>query len=1174
MSNRIRIRFRLLTFALVLAAVAPLLCAAQEKATAPPLAVKVDFAVGVPMRDGVVLSANVFRPDAPGRFPVVVVRTPYGKSSPSHFSLGRHFAAHGYVYVIEDSRGRHDSEGTFGGMHDEMNDGYDTIEWAAAQPWSNGLVGTAGGSYGGENQWMAAVGRPPHLKAMAVLFSPPGPFYNIPFQYGALTLLTLDWDIMVTGHDNQRTDVFGLAEAIRRLPLATIDEFATGRAIPLWKQNFEHPTYDDFWKAVDYERHYEKVDVPVLHMSGWHDDDQPGTFRNFTAMRRLGRAGQKLLVGPWPHGNPTVTKLGPLDFGPSAKLGLEETLLRWFDRWLKGVPNGVDAEPPVRIFVMGANAWRDEADWPLPSTRWTKYYFHSGGRANSLAGDGSLSPVLPKKEPPDRYVYDPADPTPFIVPASSAQIGGPDDYRPVGERQDVLVYTTPPLQEAIELTGPLSAKLFASSSAPDTDWNVMLMDVFPDGYALRLNDGVVRASFRESFENPTPIEPGKIYEYTIDCWATSIVVPKGHRLRVHVASAAFPKFDRNLNTGHRLGLDAEMQVARQTVYHDAKHPSHIVLPVIPGPEKVIPSSESVSPPPPGAAAKAEKPINFKGFSEFVTKTMAEWKVPGLAVSVVKDGKVIYAEGFGLRDVKQGLKVTPHTLFPIGSSSKAFTAAGIAILVDEGKVAWDKPVRTYLPAFKLADEYASEHATLRDLLSHRTGVARHDLMWMGGQFSREELFERLRYLEATQEIRAAWQYQNLMYMTAGYLAGQVSGTTWEDFTRQRILEPLGMKETNFSVVETQRTADFSQPYMEIKDKVEQVPFRDIAAIGPAGSINSNVLDMANWVLLNLNKGKFGGKQIISEASLSQVHSPQIVMPSSIQHDEILYSSYAMGWMVEPYRGHLLLHHGGSVDGFFAMVAFLPRDNFGAVILSNLNGNPVPTIIMYNLIDRILGLEEIDWSKRTRDQQAKRREEAEKRQKEADKDRILNTTPSHPLEDYAGEYEHPAYGTISVAKGEAGLSLKTPVVEGPLVHYHYDVFELDAQLLGRDFKQKVSFATDLKGRIASLSVRLEPLAKELVFTRAAEKKMAEKGFLEKFVGVYEFSGVEVRVALRGEKTLSLTIPGQPEYELVPSRGTEFNLKGLPDYSVEFKTDAGGVVTEVVFRQPNGTFTAKKK
>lgn len=582
--SRLRIPFLIL----FLAALAGPAGRAQEPAAAPAPAVKVDLGTRIPMRDGITLSANVFRPDAPGRFPVIVVRTPYGKSSASHFGLGRFFAGHGYVYMVEDSRGRHDSEGTFHAMHDETADGYDTIEWAAAQAWSDGNVGTAGGSYGGENQWMAAVGRPPHLKAMAALVSPPGPFYNVPFQYGAFTVLSLDWDIMVTDHDNQSSDEFGLEQAVRRLPLEKLDELATGRPIPLWKRQFEHPTYDDYWKAVDYERDYDKVDIPVLHISGWYDDDQPGTLRNFAAMRRLGRKGQKLLVGPWPHAVNSVTKMGILDFGPSSKIDLQGTLLRWFDRWLKGVANGVDAEPPVRLFVMGANAWRDAPEWPLPATRWTKYYFHSEGRANSLSGDGSLSAVPPKKEPPDRYAYDPADATPFIMPASSAQVGGPDDYRPVGQRNDVLVYTTPPLQQDTEITGPLSVKLFAASSAPDTDWNVMLMDVFPDGYALRLNDGVVRASFRESFENPGPIEPGKIYEYSIDCWATSMLVAKGHRLRVHVSSAAFPKFDRNLNTGHRLGADSEMQVARQTVYHDAKHPSHIVLPVIPANAKEAP----------------------------------------------------------------------------------------------------------------------------------------------------------------------------------------------------------------------------------------------------------------------------------------------------------------------------------------------------------------------------------------------------------------------------------------------------------------------------------------------------------------------------------------------------------------------------------------------------------
>ncbi len=575
-----------------------------------------------------------------------------------------------------------------------------------------------------------------------------------------------------------------------------------------------------------------------------------------------------------------------------------------------------------------------------------------------------------------------------------------------------------------------------------------------------------------------------------------------------------------------------------------------------------------------AATKAPKPVDLKGFREFVVKAMAEWKVPGMAVSIVKDGKVIFAEGFGLRDVKQGLKVTPHTIFPIGSCSKAFTAADVGILVDEGKVDWDEPVRTYLPDFELQDEYASGHATPRDLLSHRTGLPRHDLMWIGGQFDRRELYNRLRYLEMNKEFRSAWQYQNLMFMTAGYLVGKVDGSSWEDFTQRRILDPLAMKETNFSVALTQETADFSQPYMEIKDKVEQVPFRDITAVGPAGSIDSSVLDMAQWVLMNLNKGKSGDKQIVSEASMAEIHSPQMLIPSPIRYDEILYSSYGMGWVIEPYRGHLLVWHNGGIDGFISQVAFLPRENAGLVILSNLNETPLPVIVSHNIVDRLLGLDQVDWNKRAKDGIAKAKAEDEKAQKEEDKDRKLNTQLSHPLADYVGDYENPGYGTVSVVKDGDGLKLKTPLLEGPLSHYHYDVFELKALLLGSEQKSKVAFATDLKGHIASLSVQMEPSARDIMFSRAADKGMMEKGFLEKFVGTYILSGTEVKIELREGKGLNLTVPGQPEYELLLYRGTEFNLKGLQGYSAEFKQDAAGVVTELVFHQPDGTFTAKKK
>ena len=575
-----------------------------------------------------------------------------------------------------------------------------------------------------------------------------------------------------------------------------------------------------------------------------------------------------------------------------------------------------------------------------------------------------------------------------------------------------------------------------------------------------------------------------------------------------------------------------------------------------------------------APKKTEKPVNLKGFGEFIAKTMAEWKVPGMAISIVKDGKVIYAEGFGFRDVKNGLKVSPHTLFAIGSCSKAFTAADMGILVDEGKVDWDAPVRTYLPSFKLFDNTATEHMTPRDLLCHRSGLPRHDLMWLGGDFSRKELFDRLQYLEPNKDFRAVWQYQNLMFMTAGLLVGEASKMTWEDFTLKRIMEPLGMKASNFSVIVSQKAADFSYPYMEIKDKVEQIPFRNIDAIGPAGSINSNVLDMANWVMLNLNKGKFGDKQIVSEAAMGQIHSPQMVVQQPIQYDEILYPSYGMGWLVAPYRGHLLLEHGGGIDGFIAMVALMPRDNFGVVILSNLNGNGVPSIVLYNIIDRLLGLDQIDWNKRVRDQISKAKAEAEKQNKEEDKERKLNTKPSHPLEDYAGDYENPAYGTISVVKDGDAIKMKTSIFESPLAHYHYDIFQLNTEVLGQEVKQKVAFATDLKGNISSLSVQLEASVKDIVFIRAVEKKMTERSFLEKFVGEFELSGVTMKVTLKNDKTLALSVPGQPEYELVPYRGTEFNLKGMQGFSVEFRSDAAGAVTEAVFHQPNGTFTAKKK
>ncbi|HKE15462.1 MAG TPA: CocE/NonD family hydrolase, partial [Kofleriaceae bacterium] len=540
-----------------------------------------EIGVRIPMRDGVSLAANLFRPDGSGHFPVIVEATPYGREEAGRYQRGRLLASRGYAYVVYDCRGRHDSGGEFRPFARDGADGRDVIEWAAAQPWSNGRVGMLGASYGGAAAWLTAVERPPHLRAMAVATPMPDPFRNVPYQNGALVLPIVEWLRLTAGRTNGNVDDLPRRTMYARLPLADID-LGTGGRLPIWREWVQHSTADDYWQAASYEARLGRVAVPVLHVTGWYDDDQPGALRAFAALGRLGRRDQKLVVGPWPHDvNTGKTSIGPYEFGPGSRIDLGALELRWFDRHLRGIHNGVDREPPVRVFVMGANRWREASAWPLPEAAPTSFYFHSGGRAATSSGDGSLSTARPGAgEAPDRYVYDPARPAPFLIPGDFHQLGAAEDYRAVEERRDVLVYTTPPLTAPVEIDGPVRVTLFAASSAPDTDFVAMLVDVFPDGSAIRLTDGIVRARFRESFERPTLIQPGRVYQYDIDCWATGIRLPRGHRIRVHVTSSAFPRFDRNPNTGARLGQDTAMRRARQTVFHDLAHASRVVLPLV------------------------------------------------------------------------------------------------------------------------------------------------------------------------------------------------------------------------------------------------------------------------------------------------------------------------------------------------------------------------------------------------------------------------------------------------------------------------------------------------------------------------------------------------------------------------------------------------------------------
>jgi CubicO group peptidase (beta-lactamase class C family) len=559
--------------------------------------------------------------------------------------------------------------------------------------------------------------------------------------------------------------------------------------------------------------------------------------------------------------------------------------------------------------------------------------------------------------------------------------------------------------------------------------------------------------------------------------------------------------------------------------------------------------------------------------EWLPGKMAEWSVPGMGVAVVKDGELVYSAGYGLRDREQGLPVTADTIFAIGSSSKAFAAASVALMVDDGKLEWDKPVRDYLPDFRLKDTFASERMSPRDLLCHRSGLPRHDLMWYNSTRTREEMFERLHHLEPSRDFRTHWQYQNLMYMTAGYLAGKVAGTSWEDLVRTRIFQPLGMKTANFSVDESQTAPDFALPYNEKDGEIKRMEFRNITEVGPAGSINASVNEMAQWVLLQLNKGKRGDQQIISEANMRQLHSPQMVIADPLWNE--LFGadmvSYGLGWFLHPYRGDTVIQHGGNIDGFSALVSFIPSQNMGIVTLTNLNGNFLTEVAHFYMYDVLLEREPEDWHTRMKTFVDKAKEQAKQAKEQGDKDRKPDTQPSHPLTDYAGDYEHPGYGVMAIKEMDGKLTATFNQLEMPMAHYHYDTFEAKYEVLEVNFK--IQFHLDLKGSVEKLSVAIEASLPPQMFTRMADASLKNRTFLEQFVGEYELMGMVVSVMLRGEDTLIASIPGQGEVTLEPYQGTTFNLKGLAGFSIAFKQE-NGTVTEMNISQPNGSFTATKR
>lgn len=563
-------------------------------------AVKVEDGVPVKMRDGVVLRADVYRPDAPGRYPVLLQRTPYDKRNTKDF--GHRGAAHGYVVVVVDVRGRYSSEGDWYPFRYESQDGYDTVEWAAALPESDGRVGMFGGSYVGATQMLAAIAHPPHLAGICPIVTASNYHENWTYQGGAFEQwFDQSWTSGLAQDTLNRRVAreTNALEGMWKLPLTSYPLFnfaempggasATSELAQYYLDWLAHPNYDDYWKRWSIEDHFDQITVPSLTYAAWYDIFLGGSLRNYLGVKAHGatdaaRRGQHLLVVIGGHSG-SGRKIGDVDFGPAAEQNEEDDVtLRWYDFLFRGAKNEFAAKP-VRIFLMGRNQWRDEDEWPLARAHETRWYLHSNGHAASLRGDGTLSTTAPAGETADRYVYDPANPAPTVGGPLCCDSGhlapGPRDQRPVEARDDVLVFSAPAFDRDTEVTGPVRVELYAASAAVDTDFTAKLVDVWPNGFAQNLTEGIIRARFRASRETPELINPGQIYRFDIDLWSTSNVFLKGHVLRVEISSSNFPRFDRNLNTGTSPGSSGGGYItATQMVYHDAQHPSAIVLPMV------------------------------------------------------------------------------------------------------------------------------------------------------------------------------------------------------------------------------------------------------------------------------------------------------------------------------------------------------------------------------------------------------------------------------------------------------------------------------------------------------------------------------------------------------------------------------------------------------------------
>ncbi len=534
--------------------------------------------ISVKMRDGIDLVGDLYTPEKKGRFPVIVFRTPYGRDDERFRKSARLFASNGFAFLNFDVRGRGDSDGIFRPYFNEGTDGYDLIEWAGKQSWSNGRIGTFGASYSARIQWLAALMRPPNLKAMISIVSPSDPFVESPT--GVHDPMHISWRYIVSGRTLKSTDGIDWENVYKTLPLKDMPS-KLGMDFEDWKEDLKHQTLDHYWNRICYQRRFSFIDLPVLHISGWYDDEQVGTFLNYEGMRHhsataFSRENQGLIIGPWGHSVNSSISTDLIKFGSKEIIDLEGIEVDWFHKFLSS--SGKRRGRIVKVFLMGENKWLDLDDWPYIRGKQRKFFLSSGGKANSRFGDGVLVRSIEEiKWGKDSYVYDPSNPTPFITEPTSSQIGGPDDYSSVERRDDVLVYTSGILENDIAVLGDVRANLYVKTNARDTDFMVMLLDVWPGGYAQRLCDGMVRGRYRNGMERIDFFEAGQIYKLEVDMWKTGHVFGKGHRIRVQISSSAFPKYSRNLNTGLDLATDSEMEVAKNEILHSAEFQSNLTV---------------------------------------------------------------------------------------------------------------------------------------------------------------------------------------------------------------------------------------------------------------------------------------------------------------------------------------------------------------------------------------------------------------------------------------------------------------------------------------------------------------------------------------------------------------------------------------------------------------------